>query len=152
MILQSAFFLQVQEIQVYFRERMTDIFHQALTSKNKLVYEIVAAKDIQDILGEKFHFTKRRVATNVHLQSLRVESREIKKYMAATHARELREAKFLPRELTFQCSIMFWDDTIAFFTTKEEGLAWTVQSSSLRETFQQIFTLLWSVSRKMETT
>lgn len=139
------------KIRLYYRERMADIFHRALNAKNKLVYEIVSAEDFQDILGEKFHFSKRRVAAGVKLKSLRVEVHEIKKYSQATHLRELREAKFLPRELTFRCSIMFWDDTVAFFTTKQEGLAWTVQSTGLRETFEQLFGLLWTVSRKMET-
>lgn len=138
-------------MRVYYRERVADIFHEALKSKTKLVYEIVAAKDLQDVLGEKFHFTRRRVKNQVRLNSLRVEAQEIKKYSAATHARELREAKFLPRELTFRCSILFWDNTVAFFTPKEEGVAWTVRSKELRETFEQLFSLLWSVSRKMET-
>jgi len=138
-------------IRVYERERAADIFHAALSSRDRLVYEIVSARDLQDVLGEKFHFTKRRVAAKVRLNSLRVESREIKKYSKATHARELREAKFLPRELTFRCSVLFWDDTVAFFTTKGEGLAWTVESKTLRETYEQLFALLWSVSRQMET-
>lgn len=139
------------KIRIYYRERVTDIFHQALTAKDKTVFEMVAAEDLQDILGEKFHFTKRRVERGVRLKSLRVESREIKKYSAAAHIRELREAKFLPRELTFRASIMFWDDTVAFFTTKEEGLAWMVESRTMRQTAEQLFGLLWSVSRKMET-
>lgn len=138
-------------IRVYYRERMTDIFLSALESKNKQLYEIVAAKDIQNILGEKFHFTKRRVEKGIRLKSLRVESREIKKYSAATHRRELRETKFLPRELTFRASFLCWDNTVAFFTSKEEGLAWVVESRSLRETIMQLFELLWSVGRKMET-
>jgi len=85
----------------------------------------------------------------VRLRSLRVERREIKKYAPEIDARELREAKFLPRELTFRASIMIWDDTVAFFTPKDEGLAWTVRSSALAETLRQLFDLLWSVSRKM---
>lgn len=139
------------KIRVYQRERAADIFHAALKSKDKLVSEIVSAEDLQDVLGEKFHFTKRRVAAGVRLNSLRVEAHEIKKYSKSTHARELREAKFLPRELTFRCSILFWDDTVAFFTTRGEGLAWTVESKTLRETYEQLFALLWSVSRQMET-
>jgi len=139
------------KIKVYFRERMTDIFHQALGCKSKLVYEIVSAHDFQLILGEKFHFTRRRVKDNVHLKSLRIEKYEIKKYSRKTHVRELREAKFLPRELTFRGSLMFWDNTVAFFTTKEEGLAWTVESKTMRQTIEQIFELLWSISRRMET-
>ena len=139
------------KIRIYERERATDIFHAALKSKDKLVYEIVSADDLQDVLGETFHFTRRRVAGGVRLNSLRVESREIKKYSKAAHVRELREARFLPRDITFRCSVMFWDDTVAFFTTKAEGLAWTVESKTLRETFEQLFTLLWSVSRQMET-
>jgi len=139
------------KIRVYERERAADIFHAALGAKDKLVHEIVSAEDLQDVLGEKFHFTRRRVNEGVRLNSLRVEAHEIKKYSKAMHVRELREAKFLPRELTFRCSIMFWDNTVAFFTTKAEGLAWTVESKMLRETYEQLFTLLWSVSRTMET-
>ena len=139
------------KIRVYYKERMTDVFHRALRTKGKLVHEIVSARDLQEILGEKFHFTRRRVKAGVRLQSLRVESGEIKKYSAIAHTRELREAKFLPREMTFRCSVMFWDDTVAFFSTADEALAWTVESPAIRQMIQQIFDLLWSVGRKMET-
>lgn len=139
------------KIKIYYRERATDIFNEALKAKNKLVYEIVSARELQEILGEKFHFTKRRLAAGVRLNSLRVEANEIKKYSKQTHLRELRETKFLPRELTFKANIMFWDNTVSFFSTKEEGIAWTVESATIKEMIKQIFELLWSVSRKMET-
>ncbi len=139
------------KIRIYYRERATDIFHRALMTPSKQIYEIVSARDFQDIIGEKFHFSRRRMAAKVQLKSLRVESYEIKKYSAALHKQELREAKFLPREFTFRASILFWDDTVAFFTTKEEGLAWTVQSPALCDMIQQLFDMLWSLSRKMET-
>ena len=139
------------KIRVYYRDRVTDIFHEALKCEGKLVYEIVSAKDFQEIIGERFHFTRRRLKNDVYLKSLRVQETEIKKYSKKTHERELREAKFLPSELTFRCSIMFWDNTVAFFTTKEEGLAWTVESKTLVETMKQMFGLMWSVGRKMET-
>lgn len=138
-------------IRVYERERMTDVFHLALAPKRKPLLEIVSAKDLQEILGEKFHFTRRRLKAGLPLRSLRVERYEIKKYSKATHARELREAKFLPRELAFKASLMCWDDTVAFFSSKDEGLAWTVESRSMAETVRQLFELLWSVSRTMET-
>jgi sugar-specific transcriptional regulator TrmB len=138
-------------VSVFYRERMADIFYQALECKQKVVYEIVAAKELQEILGERFHFTKRRVEKKIAIKSLRVESREIKKYSRAVHIKELREAKFLPRELMFEATILFWDNTVALFTTKSEGLAVVVESTVLRETVQQIFNLLWSVSRTMET-
>jgi sugar-specific transcriptional regulator TrmB len=139
------------KIRVFERDRMKDIFRLAAAARGKMVYEIVAAKDLQDILGESFHFTARRVKAGVYLKSLRVEDREIKKYSLTSHVRELREARFLPRELTFNCSIMFWDDTVAFFTTKGEGLAWTIKSASLFKMQSQMFDLLWSLGRKMET-
>lgn len=139
------------KIRVYYRDRINDIFMQGLESKNKLIYEIVSAKDFQKVIGEKLHFTRRRLKHGVRLKSLRVEEHEIKKYSKKTHERELREAKFLPRELTFRSSMMFWDDTVAFVSTKDEGIAWTVESKVLREMFQQLFDLLWSVSRRMET-
>jgi len=139
------------KIKVYYRDRITDIFNEALKAKNKLVYEIVSAEDLQIILGEKYHFTRRRKENNIRLKSLRIEAHEIKKYSANTHRLELREAKFLPRELTFKNNIMFWDNTVAFFSSASEGLAWTVESVSTRDTFEQIFNLLWEISRRMET-
>lgn len=138
-------------IRVFERERVTDILNEALESKSKMIYEIVSAKDFQEIIGEKFHFTRRRVAKNIHLKSLRVEEFEIKKYSKKIHERELREAKFLPAEMSFCGSIMFWNNTVAFFTAKDEHLAWVVESQSIREMTQQTFELLWSVSRRMET-
>ena len=138
------------KIRVYTRDRINDLFIESLRCESKLVYEIVAAREFQDVIGERLHYTRRRIVAGVHLKSLRVESREIKKYSAASHARELREAKFLPRELTFPCSVTFWDDTVAFILPKDEGLAVTIESPTLRTTFQQLFELLWSVSRKME--
>ena len=148
--------LQVEEganpnIRVYYRERVSEILHEALNAKSKQIFEIVSADDFQKIIGEKFHFTKRRVALGVRLRSLRVEAHEIKEYSKEIHEKELREAKFLPREMTFRSSIMFWDDTVAFFTTEQEGLAWTVKSSATREVMSQLFEMLWSVSRRMET-
>lgn len=139
------------KIKIYVRDRINDIFYQSLTTKNKLVYEVVAAKELQEVIGEKLHYTRRRLANGVRLKSLRVESREIKKYSLQSHIRELREAKFLPREMTFRSSFMFWDDTVAFVTPKEEGLAWTVESRAFRETVQQMFEVLWDISRPMET-
>ncbi len=139
-------------IRVYNRgDRVTDIFHEALGCQSKQVYEIVSAADFQRTLGEKFHFTRRRKAANVHLKSLRVEAHEIKKYSKQTHTNELREAKFLPRECTFRSTIMFWDDTVAFFSTKDEAFAWTVESTIIREMIEQTFDVLWSVGRRMET-
>ncbi len=139
------------KIRIFYRERMNDIFLEALAAKQKIIYEIVAAKELQDILGERFHFTKRRIEKKIFLKSLRVENREIKKYSRSTHTRELREAKFLPREITFHASILFWDNSIAFFTSREEGLAFVVESRLMRQMMEQIFQLLWSLSRSMET-
>lgn len=139
------------KIRIFNRERAAEIFHEALETKNKLIYEIVSAEDLQLILGEKFHFTKRRVERGIYLKSLRVEKHEIKRYNRQVHERELREAKFLPREMSFRSSIMFWDNKVAFFTTKNEGLSWVVESAVAEEMMLQFFEMFWSVSRKMDT-
>jgi sugar-specific transcriptional regulator TrmB len=139
------------KIEVYYRERVTDIFHEALKSKEKIIYEIISAKEFQNLIGEKFHFSRRRIKNKINLKSLRIEAEEIKKYSKKTHLRELREAKFLPREMDFKSSIMFWDNTVAFFSTKSEGLAWTVTSPIIKEMMLQFFEMFWSVGRRMET-
>ena len=138
-------------VKVYHRDRVRDVFHQALNCESKLVYEIVSAKDFQEIIGEKFHFSRRRVKDGVRLKSLRVRAHEIKKYSKRTHADELREAKFLPHELDFLGSMMIWDNSVAFFTSKKEGIAIVIESKVLRDMFLQVFELLWSISGAMET-
>lgn len=140
------------KIRIYPRDRITDIFHRALQSKKKCVYEIISQHELQEFLGERFHFSKRRMEHGIRLKSLRVEAHEIKTYSKASHVRELREAKFLPRECTFRSSMLFWDDTVAILTTKQEGTALVIESPLLREMAEQIFEVLWSVGRKMETT
>lgn len=139
------------KIRIFYRDRMRDLFFEALKSKQKVLHEIVSAKDIQDILGERFHFSRRRVEKNIHLKSLRVESQEIKKYSKEKHRRELREAKFLPREMNFTGSIFLWDDTVAILSTHTEGLGILIESKSIHDMIQQMFNLLWSIGRKMET-
>lgn len=139
------------KIRVFTHDRIAEVLNASLRCKTKTVYEVVSADDFQESIGEKFHYTRKRVAEGIRLQSLRVEKYEIKKYNKSVHARELREAKFLPAELTFRSSILFWDDTVAFFTPREEGMCWTVESPAIHEMCSQIFALLWSVSRRMET-
>ncbi|MCX6714421.1 MAG: winged helix-turn-helix transcriptional regulator [Candidatus Uhrbacteria bacterium] len=143
--------LEQARIKIFERERVTDILNESLNAKSKTVYEIVSAKEFQEVIGEKFHYSKRRVQKNINLKSLRVRSHEIKQYSAATHAKELREARFLPADLSFHASILFWDDTIVIFSTKSEGAHVMITSKSIREMIQQLFELLWSVSGKMET-
>ena len=143
--------LEQARIKIFERERVTDILNESLNAKSKTIYEIVSAKEFQHVIGEKFHYSKRRVQRNIKLKSLRVRSHEIKQYSTATHAKELREARFLPADLSFQASILFWDDTIAIFSTKSEGAHVLITSKTIREMIQQIFELLWSVSGKMET-
>lgn len=136
---------------IYYDDQMRDIFVEALSCKSKMIYEIVAAKDIQDIMGERLHFSRQRVAKNIRLKSLRVETREIKMYSKKKHTSELREARFLPRELTFVSSMLFWDNTVAIFSTKEEGVAFVFESRSLKVMYQQLFELLWDLGRPMIT-
>ncbi len=139
------------KIRIYRNERMRDIFFEALQTKQKVIYEIVAAKELQNILGEKFHFTKRRVEKLIRLKSLRVEKQEIKAYSKLKHIKELRDARFLPRDLTFSASIMCWDNSVAFFTTSSEGIAWVIEGTTMRDTILQLFNLLWDISRPMIT-
>ena len=138
-------------IRVFERERVTEILNESLKNQNKLVYEIVSAKPFQELIGETYHYTKRRVREHIQLKSLRVRSKEIKNYNAKIHQTEMREARFLPSEFTFEANILMWDDTIALLSTQSEGAHVLITSQSLHTMFQQLFEMLWSVSGKMET-
>lgn len=141
----------IQSHMRFFRgNAMRDIFHEAIGCTEKIIYEIVSARDFQNVLGERFHFTQRRLEREVRLKSLRVEMHEIKKYSRTMHVKELREARFLPRECTFRGSMMFWDVNVAYFAPKDENWAIVIESASHRQMVQQIFEILWSISRPMD--
>lgn len=138
-------------VRVVARDAINDALLESLACHERIVHEIVAAGPFQEVIGERLHYTRRRVAAGVRLRSLRVEAHEIKRYAKATHVRELREAKFLPAELTFAWSVFFWDNTVMLIAPPDEGFACIIESASLRGTVAQLFELLWSVSRRMET-
>jgi sugar-specific transcriptional regulator TrmB len=139
------------KIQIFSGDGIREIFFKALDTKSKLIHEIVAGAPLQSVLGEKFHFTRRRLKNGIKLKSLRVESRELKRYSKESHSRESREAKFLPREMTFPCSVMFWDNFVAIIPPKTEGVACLIESPSIKQMFQQIFDMTWLISRPMVT-
>lgn len=138
-------------IRVFERDRVTEILNESLKCKNKLVLEIVSAKPFQELIGEKYHYTKRRLMEQISLKSLRVRSTEMKKYNESIHRQEQREARFLPPEFTFSSTILLWDQTIAILSTKPEGSHVMITSPSIAQMYRQLFDLLWSVSGKMET-
>ncbi len=138
-------------VRVYPRERIADVLHRILAAKSKEVWEIVSAHDMQELMGERFHFTKRRVQQGIRLKSLRVESKEIKRYSKLSHQRELREARFLPATTSFRASFALWDNTVVFYPVKREGMIVVIESVSLCEMLRELYEILWSVSRRMET-
>lgn len=138
-------------VRVFPLERMADVFHLVFKCKQKQVSEIVSARDLQELLGARFHFTNRRVKSGIRLRSLRVEATEIKRYNKISNAHELREARFLPVGTLFRSSLAFFDDTVIFYPAKQEGFALVVESRSLREMIEQVFEILWSMGRRMET-
>ena len=138
-------------IRVFERDRVTQVLNESLKCKDKVVLEIVSAGPFQKVIGEKYHYSRRRVKAGVHLKSLRVRSTEVKKYTKRAHEKELREARFLPNELSFKSSIMLWDNTVALLSTKSESAHVMITSESIANMYRQLFTLLWSVSGTMET-
>jgi len=141
----------IADTKIFRGDQIRNIFHAAIACESKQIYEIVSAKEFQRTIGEKFHFTRRRVKNRVYLKSLRVESEEIKRYNKSIHAAELRAAKFLPTEVYFKASLMIFDETIALLSTKDEDLGLLIESRSCALMLREIFDILWSISRTMET-
>lgn len=142
---------ELSTIRVFERDRVAEILNESLKCTDKLVLEIISAKPFQEVIGEKYHYSRRRVKAGIRLNSLRVRSTEIKQYNAARHQHELREARFLPPEMTFEASVLIWDHTVALLSTKSEGAHVMITSPAIALMYRQLFGVLWSVSGKMET-
>jgi len=132
------------QVNVYYHEHMADIFHQALECKEKNIYEIASTSELEKILGKRFNFTKRRVHRGIKLISLRTKTKNIK-----IDKKELVKIRLLPQSLNFESNIMFWDNTVAFFGSKQEGIAWVAKSETMVKTQKQLFDLLWKISNKI---
>ncbi len=134
-------------VRVLYREHVRTVFYEILEAKDRIIYEIVSPRDLQRVLGEKMHFNRRRVAKGLALKSLRVASEEIKNYTKERNRLERREVRFLPPSCTFVTSLFIWDQSVAFFSRKEEGIGVVITSPSLTLMLRQWFDILWSVSR-----
>lgn len=126
--------------------QVLQIFEEMLESKSKLIKEIVSPLPLQNVLGERFHFSRRRVKSGVKLQSLRVRQMEIKQYNRQKNITELREARFLPSGVNFEMSMFIWDDCTAFVSSQGEGFGFISRSRELRVMMESVFGVLWGIS------
>lgn len=131
------------------QQTMRDI----LWYKNIETYTLWPMHKMIEILTPEFMewHNKRRVENKMHLKSTRKSSDRIniKKYpfMGDRHE-DLREIRFLPKNIDFSMSYWIYADNVAFISAGKELYGFIVHSKEFSEMMLLNFNLLWNKAKK----
>jgi sugar-specific transcriptional regulator TrmB len=89
---------------------------------------------------------KKRILNNISLKSIRkeVDKVDIKKYpFLGTREQDLRELRFLPKNIDLSMSYWIYDDNVAFVSSGKELYGFIVHSREFADMMKFQFNLIW---------
>ena len=135
------------EIKIYHNEAgLRKIFEDVIYSKEKIGRYYVSDLDIDNILGKEFlsDFLKKRIERGVRSLSLRSFGYKPEREQDTTHAKQLREVKFLPDEIKVQPYMCIYDHKVVVISSKESKFGFIIESKEFAEAQKTIFDMLWN--------
>ncbi len=122
------------------------ILEDVIATREPVARYYLSEANLEDMAGADFvdDFVKRRIATGVKSLALRSFKYKPEREKGTTHAKQLREVKFIPEEITIKPYICIYDDKVAMISTKEEKLGFIIQSHEFAEAQKAIFDMIWN--------
>lgn len=124
------------------KKGIENIYSDMLTSPDKQIYAIVCIDQIISITGKDFlsDWIQKRQEKGVHLNSLYTNQETSYK----NSVEELRNVKFLPKNLDLPASFAIYGDKVAFLSSKKDDFSFIVQSEEYRDTLKNFFDYFWN--------
>lgn len=124
------------------------VFEDTLTVKEKYLRSILSIADLYKTPGRTYmdDYVRRRVESAIQLRVIRSVTREVGETWP-TRARELRELRYAPKNLTFPMTIFLYDSKVGIIGTEKENFGMIIESRDFYETQKNLFDTLWEVSR-----
>lgn len=138
------------------REELREIYHDTLTTKNKIAYWISPIQSITETVGEDFlnRYVEERTKKGIWAKSIHITSKKAPyKYLEPQfHEKTLRKMRFTPAEINISNTIAIWDDKVAIMSSQREGFGFIVESKEYTTTMKIFHGLLWDISKTWEET
>jgi len=134
-------------IRIYQKEEgLRRIFNDVLNCQDKTVRYYSSDLDIDKMLGEEFlrEFVQNRIEKGIRSLSLRSFKYKPEREQRTTHAKQLREVKFLPDDIEIAPYMCIYDDKVVSISAGEQKVGFIIQSKEFAEAQKIIFDMLWN--------
>jgi len=141
---QGAF---VPEIKIYRNTAgIKKIFVDVLTCKEKLCRYYIHSFNIEDLIGEKAvdDFVKKRIELGIKSLSLRSFKYKPKREKGISHAKQLREIKFISDDAAIKPYMCIYDNKVSVISTREEKIGFIIESKEFADAQKAIFDMIWN--------
>jgi sugar-specific transcriptional regulator TrmB len=128
------------------QDEIKKILEDILMCQSKEYWYIGSRKKLDDFFGADYmkNYTKRRITAGIRIHSLRTsENLAEDQKTARDHKQELREIRFLPKDVNLYSVICAYDNKVAIFAFKKEVYGFIVESEELTRTFKTLLKLIW---------
>jgi len=124
------------------REITNDIFN----SKEKVIRYYISGFDIDELLGVDFvdALIKKRIQKGIKSLALRSFEYKPERERGVTHAKQLREVKFIPKEIIIKPYMCIYDNKVVVVSSNEEKFGFIVESQEFAEAQKAIFDAIWN--------
>lgn len=122
------------------------VFSDALTAREKIARYYVSSFNLEELLGKKFvdDFVKKRIQLGIKSLSLRSFVYKPEREQETTHAKQLREARFVPENVIIKPYMCIYDNKVSVISTKEEKIGFIIESKEFAEAQKAIFDMIWN--------
>lgn len=119
----------------------------ALSVPNITMRHIGSLTDIWSVIGREYdltHFVPTRLQRHIRIRGLYFPKGIREQVDAMSHAKELREVRYLPQEFAYPNSMLIYRNKVAIFTSLRELITVVIESEEIAEAERQKFDMLWS--------
>ncbi len=128
------------------------LWKQLLESEVKEYRLITSGVGLLDYVKEPYlvdRIISERKKRGIHSKQLIPESRATRK-IVEKDINELRESRFLPKDVDLPATVIIFADQVAFITTRRENAMIILASGDVARTYKTLFDLVWSKADQPE--
>lgn len=124
------------------------VFADTLTSRSKLLRGILSMEDLYRVPGAEYMdwYIQERINAGITLQVIRSEQKEVGEVWLSSGT-EKRELRYAPANQIFPMTVYLYDNKVGLIGTQKENFGMIIESADLYQTFNNLFTVMWEVSR-----
>lgn len=124
------------------------VFQDTLTCQSKVLRGILSMEDLYRVPGPEYMdwYVGERINAGITLQVIRSAQKEVAEVWPASHA-EKRELRYAPMNQIFPMTVYLYDNKVGLIGTQKENFGMIIESADLYQTFNNLFSVMWEVSK-----